>query len=195
MNSTKTTTLSSSRISTRDLVLAGMLAAILAIVSQISLPMPTGVPITIQVFGITLISVVFGWRLGLFGSMVYILLGSVGLPIFANFQGGLHIVTGLTGGYIWSWPLMAVLCGLRIKTSNKRLDTVLLVVTALCGLAVNEFLGGLQWALLAGDMSAGAVFIYSMTAFVPKDIVLTILAVFLGSQMRRLLARSGFLKQ
>lgn len=196
MNSTdsnRITTLSASRISTRDLALAGMLAAILAIVSQISLPMPTGVPITIQVFGIALIGVVFGWRLGLFGTLVYILLGAVGLPIFANFHGGIHIIAGLTGGYIWSWPLMVVLCGLHIKTSNKYLDTVLLMLTALLGLAVNEFFGGLQWALLAGDMSAGAVFLYSMTAFVPKDTVLTILAVILGSQMRRLLIRSGFL--
>ena len=53
------------RISTRDLALAGMIAAILTIISQISIPMPTGVPITIQVFGIALVSVVFGWRLGL----------------------------------------------------------------------------------------------------------------------------------
>lgn len=51
------------RISTRDLALAGMIAAILTIISQISIPMPTGVPITIQVFGIALVSVVFGWRL------------------------------------------------------------------------------------------------------------------------------------
>ena len=64
------------RISTRDLALAGMIAAILTIISQISIPMPTGVPITIQVFGIALVSVVFGWRLGLLGTLSYILLGA-----------------------------------------------------------------------------------------------------------------------
>ena len=66
MNSSHTTrtAVPSRRISTRDLAFAGMIAAILAIISQISVPMPTGVPITIQVFGITLIGVAFGWRLG-----------------------------------------------------------------------------------------------------------------------------------
>ena len=73
MNSSHTTrtAVPSRRISTRDLAFAGMIAAILAIISQISVPMPTGVPITIQVFGITLIGVAFGWRLGLYGSLVY----------------------------------------------------------------------------------------------------------------------------
>ncbi len=125
MNSSHTTrtAVPSRRITTRDLVFAGMIAAILAIISQISVPMPTGVPITIQVFGITLIGVTFGWRLGLYGSLVYILLGAAGLPIFANFRGGFSVLVDFTGGYIWSWPVMAVLCGLQIKSENKKLET------------------------------------------------------------------------
>ena len=170
-----------------------MIAAILTIISQISIPMPTGVPITIQVFGIALVSVVFGWRLGLLGTLSYILLGAVGLPIFANFRGGFSVLVDFTGGYIWSWPLMSVLCGLRFKTASRQMGAVLSYLFPLIGLAVNEAAGGLQWAFLAGDMSVGGVFVYSMTAFVPKDIVLTILAVVLGTQMRRLLIRAGFL--
>ena len=176
MNSSHTTrtAVPSRRISTRDLAFAGMIAAILAIISQISVPMPTGVPITIQVFGITLIGVAFGWRLGLYGSLVYILLGAVGLPIFANFRGGFSVLVDLTGGYIWSWPVMAVLCGLQIKSENKKLETASIFLFSFIGLAINETAGGLQWAALAGDMSVWGVFVYSMTAFIPKDIVLTL---------------------
>ena len=87
-----------SRMSTRDIVLIGMFAALLAAFSQISLPMPTGVPITIQAFGVALVGVVLGWKRALFSTIVYILLGAVGLPVFANFQGGLRVITGLTGG-------------------------------------------------------------------------------------------------
>ena len=85
-------------VTTHDLVLASMAAAVLTIVSQISLPMPTGVPITIQVFGITLVSVILGWRIGLLGTLVYIFLGVVGLPIFANFRGGPSLLVDFTGG-------------------------------------------------------------------------------------------------
>ena len=83
----------------RDLAFAGMIAAILAIISQISVPMPTGVPITIQVFGITLIGVAFGWRLGTLrlSRLTYRFVLS-GLPIFANFRGGFSVLVDLTGG-------------------------------------------------------------------------------------------------
>lgn len=195
MNSTTPTTptrnAAGRSISTKDLVLAGMLAAILAVISQISIPMPTGVPITIQVFGIALIGVTFGWRLGLFGTLAYILLGAVGLPIFANFRGGFSVLVEFTGGYIWTWPLMAILCGLRIKSDLKKIELVSIFLFSLLGLAVNEVIGALQWAALAGDKSIQGVFIYAMTAFIPKDIILTVLAVILGIQMRQTLNRAG----
>jgi biotin transport system substrate-specific component len=194
MNSSYTRASSASRsLTTKEIVLAGLFSAILAIISQISIPMPTGVPITIQVFGIALVGVILGWRLGLLSTLVYILLGAVGLPIFANFRGGISSLTGLTGGYIWSWPLMVVLCGIRPKQSNKRLQTSLIFVFALLGLAVNEIIGCLQWAFLAGDMSMKAVFTYAMVAFIPKDTLITILAVITGLQIRKILVRSGSL--
>lgn len=189
----RTNARSARRISASDLALSAMVAAVLTIISQISIPMPTGVPITIQVFGIALVSVTLGWRLGLMGTLTYILLGAIGLPVFANFSGGFSSLIHFTGGYIWSWPLMSLLCGLHVKTASRRMDTVLLFLFSLAGLAVNEFFGGLQWAALAGNMTYKGVFLYSMTAFVPKDIVLTILAVILGSQMRRLFLRAGLL--
>lgn len=177
------------RFSTRELVLGGMFAAVLAAISQLSIPMPTGVPITVQVFGVVLIGVVLGWRLGLLSTVTYILIGAVGLPVFSNFRGGLGVLTGLTGGYIWAWPFLAVLSGLRPKTKRPSLNTFLTVLSSLVGLALMELAGGLQWAALAGDMSPGAVFSYSIVAFIPKDIILTILAVLLGIPMQRMMLR------
>lgn len=177
------------RITTKEVVLAGMFAAVLTVISQLSVPMPTGVPITIQVFGIALVGVILGSRLGLYTTAVYIILGAVGLPVFSNFHGGLSCLVGLTGGYIWTWPIMAVLCGIKPKTSNKFLNTALIIVFSLLGLAVNEIIGGLQWAALSGDMSVGAVFAYSIVAFIPKDIILTILAVVIGIPLHKLISR------
>ena len=77
------------KFTTREMVLVGMFAAVLAVISQISLPMPTGVPITIQVFGVALVGAVLGSRLGTTATLVYVLLGAIGLPIFANFSGGI----------------------------------------------------------------------------------------------------------
>ena len=94
------------KFTTREMVRVGMFAAVLAVISQISLPMPTGVPITIQVFGVALVGAVLGSRLGTTATLVYVLLGAIGLPIFANFSGGISSIVGVTGGYIWAWPIM-----------------------------------------------------------------------------------------
>ena len=76
----------SNRISVKNIVLAGMFAAFLAVMSQVSLPMPTGVPITVQVFAVALVGVILGWKRGVLAVLVYILIGAVGVPVFANFK-------------------------------------------------------------------------------------------------------------
>ena len=174
---------------TREMVLAGMFAAVLAVISQLSIPTPAGVPVTIQVFGVALVGAVLGWKLGLCSVLVYILIGAVGLPVFANFGGGIRSLLWGTGGYIWAWPVMAVLCGIRPGMKNKIWDLAVRIFLSLIGLAVVEFIGGLQWAALSGDMTAGAVFAYSMVAFVPKDIVITILGVIVSGPVKRITDR------
>ena len=179
MNSTQSTSsaaVSSSRrmFTTRELVIGGMFAALLAV-------------ITIQILGVALVGSVLGWRLGLFATITYILIGAVGLPVFANFSGGFSKLVGVTGGYIWSWPFLAALAGVHPHTGNKTRDFVLNVICALVGLAICETIGGLQWAALAGDKSVSAVFAYAIVAFIPKDIVLTIIAVVIGTTVRKTL--------
>ena len=176
---------------TREMVLAGMFAAVLAVISQLSIPTPAGVPVTIQVFGVALVGAVLGWKLGLCSVLVYILIGAAGLPVFANFGGGIRSLIGLTGGYIWDWPVMAVLCGIRPGLKNRISDLAVRIFLSLIGLAAVELIGGLQWAALSGDMTAGAVFAYSMVAFVPKDIVITILGVIVSEPVKQMTDRIG----
>lgn len=178
-----------SLFTTREMVLAGMFAAVMAVISQLSIPMPTGVPVTIQVFGVALVGAVLAWRLGLCSMLVYILIGAVGLPVFANFGGGIKSLVGLTGGYIWAWPIMAALCGIQPGLKSKKADLGARILLALVGLAAVEIIGGLQWAALSGDMTLGAVFAYSLVAFIPKDIVITVIAVVISGPFRKMIAR------
>ena len=176
---------------TREMVLAGMFAAVLAVISQLSIPTPAGVPVTIQVFGVALVGAVLGWKLGLCSVLVYILIGAAGLPVFANFGGGIRSLIGLTGGYIWAWPVMAVLFGIRPGLKNRISDLAVRILLSLIGLVAVELIGGLQWAALSGDMTTGAVFAYSMVAFVPKDIVITILGVIVSEPVKQMTDRIG----
>lgn len=176
---------------TKEIVLIGMFAAVLAVISQISLPI-NAVPITIQVFGVALVGAVLGVKRGTLATFVYILLGAVGLPIFANFQGGLGVITGTSGGYIYAWIVMAFLCGIRPKTANKTANWAIRIALALVGLAVVEIVGGIQWYLVGEGWTLSAIAVYSLTAFVPKDIVITILGVLIAPAIRKAINSAGF---
>lgn len=151
----------SNRISVKNIVLAGMFAAFLAVMSQVSLPMPTGVTITVQVFAVALVGVILGWKRGVLAVLVYILIGAVGVPVFANFKGGLSVLTGLTGGYIIAWPVMTILCGIQPKTQNTKLNVALNIILSLVGLAVCESVGALAVGITFRKCLKGII-IYSL---------------------------------
>lgn len=178
---------------TQNLVLAGMFAAIMAVISQLSIPMPGGVPITIQVFGIALIGAILGWKLGFFAVLIYILVGAAGLPVFHNFTGGIQSLVGLTGGYILSWPIMVVFCGIHPFPEKKGLSLVSELVLAVTGLMIVEFIGAVQWAFLSSEKTLPAIMIYSFAAFIPKDILITVLGVLIGKQIKKPMTKAGLL--
>lgn len=120
----------------RTMTLVAMFAALVAIVSQISIPMPSQVPLTLQTFAIALTGCMLGAKHGSMAVIVYILLGAVGLPIFSNFKGGLGTLFGYTGGFIFGFIFMAVLCGLGAK-QKKHIGILLsfagALITHVCG--------------------------------------------------------------
>lgn len=175
--------------SSRDMVLIGMFAACMAVISQLSIPMPTGVPLTVQIFGITLLGRVLGWKRGFCSVCIYLLIGAVGLPVFHNFQGGVSVLVSYTGGYLWSWPFMAALCGVQPKTGQPHRDWILILLCSFIGLALSEIIGAFQWALLAGDKTFPAVMAYALVAFIPKDIVLMVLGVLTGNEISRRMSK------
>jgi len=78
----------------RDMVYVAVMAAVLAVLAQFSIPMPTGTLLTLQTFAVALCGSVLGIKKGLAAVGVYLLLGAVGLPVFASFRGGLGILAG-----------------------------------------------------------------------------------------------------
>lgn len=73
--------------------------SLLVIFSWISIPLPIGVPITLQTFGVFLISLIFkkdSWKI----LTLYLALGAIGLPVYSNFTGGIGILFGPTGGFL-----------------------------------------------------------------------------------------------
>lgn len=92
------TTMTAEKSKTYDMVYIAVFAVLMAICSWISIP--TVVPFTLQTFGVFLAIGVLGGKRGSLAVLVYILLGAIGVPVFAGFTGGIGILLRNTGGYI-----------------------------------------------------------------------------------------------
>ncbi len=82
----------------KNMALCALCTAIIAVCSQILIPMT--VPFTMQTFAIFCTLGLLGGKWGTVSVLLYILLGAVGVPVFGEFTGGLGIILGTTGGYI-----------------------------------------------------------------------------------------------
>ena len=96
--------------------MVGVFAAVLAVLSQISFPLPSGIPVTLQTFAVALCGYALGCKRGTLAVLVYIVLGAVGLPVFANFSGGFGSLVGLAGGL--HLRLSAHGCAVRSRHKN-----------------------------------------------------------------------------
>ena len=90
-----------------DMILIGLFAALIAVCAQIQIP--AAVPFTLQTFAIFLAVGLLGGKRGTVSVVIYILLGMVGLPVFAGFKGGIAALLGTTGGYIIGFIFSALL--------------------------------------------------------------------------------------
>lgn len=180
------TTQRSASLSSRDITQIGLAAALIAILAQISIPMPAGVPMTLQTFAIPFVAIILGSKKGTIAAVIYVLLGAVGLPVFAGFKGGLGIVLGLTGGFIVSFPIMAFLAGLGLEMGG----TVKLYAGLVAGAVINYIIGTC-WFVVAAHSTFAAAFAACVLPFIPTAIIKIILAGIIGKKVRELLIKAG----
>jgi len=170
------------KLSTRGLALVGLFAAITAVCAQISIPLPfTTVPFTLQVFAVCLAGAILGKKLGAMSQIVYLLIGAVGIPVFAGFSGGLSKIVGTSGGYLLSYPIAAFIIGYVFE---KRQDFAFRFISMLFGLAVIYTLGVTQLKFV-GNFPWATAFIYGAAPFIVLDIAKAFLATLVASAVIR----------
>lgn len=86
------------------MVLCSLFAALIAICAWLSIPVPP-VAFTMQTFGILLTLGVLGGKWGTAAILLYLLLGTVGLPVFTGFRGGAGALLDASGGFLWGFLL------------------------------------------------------------------------------------------
>jgi len=92
------------------MIFIGSLA--IGILAQASIPIPfSPVPITGQTIGVVLVGSLLGVKRGALCIVLYLVEGSLGLPLFANMSAGAHVLIGPTGGYLWGFIIGAMIMG------------------------------------------------------------------------------------
>lgn len=181
MSFSKQADLSISKKSVQDIALLSAGVVLLSALAQISIPLPwTPVPITGQTFGVAVLSLGLGRRLGFASVVTYVFLGGLGAPIFANGKFGLSL--GPTLGYLVGMMLASLVMGsLSDRAWNRSFWKCYLacILGSVCTFGLGLF--GLSFFVpKASLLSAG------LWPFLPGDLIKSLLASGLVSSLARL---------
>lgn len=173
------------RSKTHDIVYIAVFAVIMAICSWISIP--AAVPFTLQTFGVFIAVGVLGGKRGSLSVLVFILLGAIGIPVFANFSGGIGVLAGPTGGYIIGFLFSALLMWAMEKLPGKK--SVMQIVSMIAGLIVCYAFGTVWFVIVYGRMNGPIGFTAALAScvvpFIIPDIIKIALAYVLSRKLRK----------
>jgi len=162
-----------SRVRDVALVVAGALFIFLT--SRISIPIPgSPVPLTGQTFGVLLVGGALGLRRGFAAVTLYVLLGTIGLPFFADGKGGIAIIQCATGEYQRSLIVAGAVVGRLAELGWDRK-----FIGALGAMLVGEaiiYAIGLPWLKTVGDLSWQQTIALGLTPFLIGDAIKAVLA-------------------
>ena len=170
-----------------------LMAAVTAVAAQIAIPLPFSlVPFTLQVPAVVLSGLLLGPRYGALAQAIYVLVGAVGVPVFANFKGGLGIIFGPTGGYLVSYPLAAAVAGLAAYAAAHSPRRRALTVSSLWGVAALAVIYaiGAGWLSVVTDLPLAVAVVQGVLPFVVFDLVKVVLAALVAVTAAPVIAAS-----
>lgn len=174
------------KIATKDLVLTALFTALTAVLAQIQLPIGP-VPFNLAVFGAFLAGMLLepAWAAASMG--VYMLLGAVGIPVFAGFMGGPAVLLGKTGGYVIGYIFIALATALAVKRSVK---LPVIGAAMLAGLLICYGFGTAWFMAVTGADLVSALG-WCVLPFIVPDVCKGVLACVLGRLLAGRLAKAG----
>ena len=170
-------------IRTLDLVYIAVGAALISVCSWISIPMT--VPFTLQTFAIFFLMVLLGGKRATVSVMVYLLLGAVGVPVFAQFSSGVGVLLGNTGGYLIGFIFIGLIYLAAEQFFGRKLPVQ--IAALVLGLAVC-YAFGTAWFMVVytranGAVGIGTVLAWCVIPFILPDLGKMMLALVLARRV------------
>ena len=137
----------------KGMVFAALFAAMTAAVAWFKIPLPfTPVPITLQTLMVLLSGAMLGSYYGALAMIIYLILGAIGLPVFAGGSSGIGSLLGPTGGYLFSYPIAAFIVG---KMTEKKQLNIFLRYFSFAAIIIFVFIVLLDSSMKLGIMKLG----------------------------------------
>lgn len=163
--------------------LAAAFACLTGLMAQVRVVLPfTPVPITGQVFAVLLAGVALGAFWGALGQWIYIGVGVAGVPWFQGMTGGMRVLAGPTGGYIFGFVIAAAIIGLVVDTKLQSRKARFTLPLMLISVGV-IYLFGMAWLGLYLHVGVEKAFMLGVLPFIGVDIVKAFLAAGIGSTL------------
>lgn len=176
--------MTTSKLRTVELTYCATFVSLIAICSWISVP--TTIPFTMQTFAVFFTLFMLGGLLGTYAVAVYLLVGAVGVPVFAGFSGGMGILLGTTGGYLLGFLAISILYLVLIKNPMEKpwLDIIVLII----GQLVCYVLGTLQFVFVygqnVGEIGVMTALGWCVLPYIIPDLIKLTLAFTLAKRLR-----------
>ncbi len=155
----------------QSIVRIALTIAIMAVSAWISIPIGP-VPFTLQCFAVAFAICVLPAKECLASVGGYLVLGAFGVPVFSSMRGGISILAGVTGGFLWGY-FIGALAGLAILAAFKKMGKDRTFVACLCAcvayLLCTYFCGTVQFMGVAGA-SVQAALAACVIPFVAVDV-------------------------
>lgn len=158
-----------------------LLCALLCVLSVITIPIGA-VPITLGTLGVFFCGMLLPTRYACLAVFGYLLLGAVGLPVFSSMQGGIGILFGMTGGFLWGYlPAVFVLSFFRRRFSG--VPVLIECCIGLLSLLLCYLCGTIQFMILTA-CSIGTALTVCILPFVLFDLLKLSAALYLSRRFR-----------
>lgn len=165
----------------KQLIINALFAVIIAILAQITIPIGP-IPLTGQTFAVGLAATILGARNATISVAVYIVLGAIGIPVFAGMAAGLGIIFGPTGGFIIGFLFNAYITGYIIEKTN--FGMAYAIFANILGSFVTLLFGAI-WLKISGDLSWSTAFTAGAVPFIIPGILKATLAALAGIGIRK----------
>ena len=169
---------------TRMMTETALMSAVLCILGPLALPIGP-VPISLATFGVLLAAYMTGPIKSATSCLIYLAVGTIGLPVFSGFQGGFAKLAGPTGGYLLGYLFLALIAGWFI---HHFYDLIWMQFVGMCfGTIVLYGIGTLWLAHVAG-LTFSEALAAGVLPFIPGDLVKMVVAIILGRTLKNRLS-------